>query len=62
MMLLFKKGDKKDPGNYREINLFNTTLQLTTEEMKDKINTIISVAEEQQDLGVEGLAQMPYLS
>jgi hypothetical protein len=49
MMLLFKKGDKKDPGNYRGINLFNTTLQLTTEEMKDKINTIISLAEEQQD-------------
>ena len=29
-LLLFKKGDKKVPGNYGGINLLCTTLKLTT--------------------------------
>ncbi|XP_043498354.1 uncharacterized protein LOC122521574 [Polistes fuscatus] len=38
MILLFKKGDKKQPGNYRGINLLCTTLKLVTEVISNLIS------------------------
>uniref|UniRef100_A0A6P7GGV7 Uncharacterized protein LOC114342410 n=1 Tax=Diabrotica virgifera virgifera TaxID=50390 RepID=A0A6P7GGV7_DIAVI len=42
MLRFFKKGDKKDPNNYRAINLLNTTLKLTTRIIATKINERIT--------------------
>jgi hypothetical protein len=53
IIVLFKKG----PGNYRGIIVLNTTLNLTTKVITNKINTIITIAD-----GVEDLTQMAYLS
>ena len=38
-ILMFKKGDKKLPSNYRGINLLNITLKLTTKIITAKINS-----------------------
>ena len=47
-ILLFKKGDKEVPANYRGINLFSTSLKLTTKIITNKINEYTSLADEQQ--------------
>lgn len=47
-ILLFKKGDKKLPENYRGINLLNSTLKLTTKIITNKIGSIITLSDEQQ--------------
>lgn len=48
MILLFKKGDKMKPENYRGINLLNTMLKLTTKVITNLINSRITLSEEQQ--------------
>lgn len=47
-ILMFKRGDKKLPSNYRGINLLSTTLKLTTKVITNKINDLTSLADEQQ--------------
>ena len=47
-ILMFKKGDKKIPSNYRSINLLNTTLKLTTKILTNIINSMITVSDEKQ--------------
>ncbi|XP_045480919.1 uncharacterized protein LOC123685307 [Harmonia axyridis] len=47
-VLMFKKGDKKKPENYRGINLLSTTLKLITKIITNKINNIIFLSDEQQ--------------
>ena len=47
-ILMFKKGDKKIPSNYRSINLLNTTLKLTTKILTNIINSMITLSDEQQ--------------
>lgn len=48
MILLFKKGEKTDPNNYRGINLLCTTLKLTTKIISNKITSLTQISEEQQ--------------
>lgn len=38
MLLLYKKGDRKDPSNYQGINFLNNTLKLTTRIVTNKIS------------------------
>ena len=47
-ILMFKRGDKKLPSNYRGINLLSTTLKLTTKVITTKINDLTCLADEQQ--------------
>lgn len=47
-ILMFKKGDRKLPENYRGINLLSSTLKLITKIITNKINSIISLSDEQQ--------------
>lgn len=47
-ILLFKKGLTTDPGNYRAINLLNSSLKLLTKIITTKINEATSLSEEQQ--------------
>lgn len=48
MILLFKKGEKSGPNNYRGINLLCTTLKLTTKIISNKITSLTQISEEQQ--------------
>ena len=43
-ILLFKKGDKEVPANYRGNNLLSTSLKLTTKIITNKINKYTSCA------------------
>lgn len=45
---IFKKGEKKNPENYRGINLLNTHLKLTTSIISDNILKMIQLQDEQQ--------------
>lgn len=45
---IFKKGDKKNPGNYRGITLLNTSMKLFTNTLKSIISNNIQLSEEQQ--------------
>lgn len=45
---IFKKGDKKEPNNYRGINLLNTSLKLTTKIITEKLSSLTEHQEEQQ--------------
>lgn len=46
LLLLFKKGDKQEPTNYRGINLLSTTLKLITKIITNIINEHTYFADE----------------
>lgn len=48
LILLFKKGNKKDPVNYRGITLLDTMLKVLTKIIANKINLYTTFSEEQQ--------------
>lgn len=48
---LFNKGNKKDPTNYRSINLLSTVLKLTTKvPITNKLNSLLKFADEHKYL------------
>ena len=46
---LFKKDEKSNPKNYRDINLLNCTLKLLTKILTIKLNKHFELANEQQE-------------
>ncbi|XP_065170188.1 uncharacterized protein [Atheta coriaria] len=48
LIMMFKKGDKQEPSNYRGIALLNTTLKLTTRLLANKILAHTTLSDEQQ--------------
>lgn len=50
-ILMFKRGDKKLPKNYRGVILLNSTLKLITKTCTNKISRIISLPNEKQGFG-----------
>ncbi|KAH1002170.1 hypothetical protein HUJ04_008283 [Dendroctonus ponderosae] len=45
---IFKKGDKTDPANYRDITLVSTSLKLPNKIIAEKLTSITPIHEEQQ--------------
>jgi len=45
---IFKKGNKKDPHNYRGITLLESIMKLFTNILKDEITTYVQMSDEQQ--------------
>lgn len=48
MILMFKRGDKKEPNNYRGINLLDAMFKVITKIFTTKITSTTTLAEEQQ--------------
>ncbi|XP_057667253.1 uncharacterized protein LOC130900571 [Diorhabda carinulata] len=55
-ILMFKKGVKNIPTNYRGINLLGRTLKLATKVITNKINSLIT---SNRDLDREGRGPIP---
>ena len=47
-ILMFKKRNKLEPSNYRGIHLLDTAHKLMTKVITNKLNSIISLSDEQQ--------------
>mgnify|MGYP000420915844 FL=1 len=45
---MFKEGDNQEPSNYKGINLLDTAHKLMTKVITNKLNSIISLSDEQQ--------------
>ena len=48
VIAIFKRGEKRDPGNYSGINLLNTHLKLTTKIISKKISEMVTLHDEPQ--------------
>jgi hypothetical protein len=48
VMPIFKKGERRNPENYRRINLLNTHLKLATAVIAEKLVKIVHPEDEQQ--------------
>ena len=48
LMRIFKKGGRGNPENYRDINLLNIHLKLTTAIVAEKLTKIVNSEDEQQ--------------
>ncbi|XP_065172605.1 uncharacterized protein [Atheta coriaria] len=53
LILMFKKGARNDPNNYRGITLLSTTLKLLTKIITNNLLAKTSIAEEQQGFRTE---------
>lgn len=56
VLSLFKKGDNKILGNYRGINLLNTTLKVMTKVFPPQYYNVLTLKMNSRGLEIEGLA------